>query len=195
MDVVGHEYMHAITRNTANLQYLGQSGALNEAISDIFGAALERNVLPNDWNWRLSEDAFTFRNMANPAEAFPPITPYGQPDQYLGPRWIDTNQTPTGGLEPCTPGGNDGNGVHINSGVMNKWFHTLCTGQNPHSNWTQAIDFDNATRIVFRALQYYLHSTANYLDAREATLIAAQDLFGSCSNEAQQVINAWGRPM
>ncbi|HWC22907.1 MAG TPA: M4 family metallopeptidase [Flexivirga sp.] len=45
LDVVGHEMTHGITEHTANLIYLNQSGALNEAVSDYFGNAMEDDDL------------------------------------------------------------------------------------------------------------------------------------------------------
>ncbi|MFI6724155.1 M4 family metallopeptidase [Streptomyces atratus] len=41
LDVVGHEMTHGVTEHSAGLIYLNQSGALNEAISDYFGNAME----------------------------------------------------------------------------------------------------------------------------------------------------------
>jgi Zn-dependent metalloprotease len=173
IDVVAHEWMHGLTGNSANLIYQGESGALNEGLSDIFGTVMERRILGNtNFNWTIGEESWLLRNMAMP-------NAFGHPDKYQGSNWINPNSY------------SDAGGVHTNSGVLNKWFHTLCTGQTPYSTYPQAINFDRATQIVFRALRYYLQSTSGYYDMREATLIAAQDLFGSCSNEAQQVINAW----
>ena len=37
LDVVGHEMTHGVTEHTAGLEYLGQSGALNESYSDLMG--------------------------------------------------------------------------------------------------------------------------------------------------------------
>ena len=182
IDIVAHEWMHGVTINTADLAYERESGALNEGLSDIFGTAMERRLLGGNFDWNLGEDAWLLRNMANPLVS----ADGAQPDRYQGSNWVYPSPPCTGG-----PFGNDFCGVHINSGVLNKWFHTLCTGQNVNSSYPQAIDFDRATQIVFRALRFYLQSSSGFYDLREATLIAAQDLFGSCSNEAQQVINSW----
>ena len=38
LDVIGHELAHGVTEHTANLTYQGQSGALNESLSDVFGS-------------------------------------------------------------------------------------------------------------------------------------------------------------
>ncbi len=37
IDVAGHEMSHGVTEATANLNYSGDAGGLNEATSDIFG--------------------------------------------------------------------------------------------------------------------------------------------------------------
>ncbi len=41
IDVAAHEMTHGLTSNTAGLNYSGESGGLNEATSDIFGATVE----------------------------------------------------------------------------------------------------------------------------------------------------------
>ena len=50
LDVAGHEMTHGVVQSTANLEYQGQSGALNESFADIFGAMIDRN------NWKVGED-------------------------------------------------------------------------------------------------------------------------------------------
>ena len=181
IDVVGHEYMHAVTQAAVpgDLEYQGQSGALNESISDIFGTALERNILPNNWNWDLGEDCgIALRNMANPLASLRGA----QPDRLGGQNWANTcNNCP------------DNGGVHTNSGVMNRWFNMLCTGfNNPNSTiWVNAIDFDRALAIVYRALTTYTQQYSVYYDMRNATIYAARDLYGDCSMEMRQVQNAW----
>ena len=41
IDVAGHEMSHGVTEATANLNYFGDAGGLNESTSDIFGTAVE----------------------------------------------------------------------------------------------------------------------------------------------------------
>ncbi len=190
-DVTAHEYTHAVTQKTANLEYVYESGALNESISDIFGTAFERylfpdgNVInPTNWNWTIAEDAATLRSMANPGN-FQQANIYGS----VTNGWIPRN-------DPCTGGryGNDFCGVHTNSGVMNKWFHTVCTGQGPQYNlpFDSPIDFEDAIQIVYRALRYYLQRTSGYYDALNATRLGARDLYGGCSPQQRTVVAAWG---
>ena len=41
LDIAGHEMTHGVTQYTANLTYSSESGALNESMSDVFGAMVE----------------------------------------------------------------------------------------------------------------------------------------------------------
>ena len=41
LDIVAHELTHGVTSSTSNLIYMDESGALNEAFSDIMGIATE----------------------------------------------------------------------------------------------------------------------------------------------------------
>ena len=41
-DVAGHEFTHAVTSSESNLEYYGESGAINEALSDIMGTSIEK---------------------------------------------------------------------------------------------------------------------------------------------------------
>jgi len=98
-DVIGHELTHAVTERTANLEYRWQSGALNESLSDIFGAMIDRD------DWLMGEDLpasvlggrDAIRDLADP-------TRFGQPAHVRD--WVAT----------CS----DNEGVHINSGIPNK---------------------------------------------------------------------------
>ena len=179
LDITAHEYMHGVTFYSAGLTIDRgyEAGSLDEGISDIFGKVMERHLLGNN-SWIIGEDSWGIRNMANPltslrqvsATDFPNFP--NQPDRYLGQNWLP-------------------NGRHQNNGVLNKWFHSICTGQNPYANNIQAIDFDRATNIVYQALDLYLQPYASYLDMREATIMAARNLYGSCSFEEESVTNAW----
>ena len=190
-DVSAHEYCHAITQATYNLEYEGQSGAINESLSDIFGTAFERHMFtngaPGQWNWTIGDDVFTARSMIDP----PSIAqgrdqnnqPIFQPDRFQGPNWRPI-------VPPCGRD-NDNCWVHVNSGVMNKWFHTLNTGQGPAGRTTPAVDFDDAINIVYDAQRYYLNRFPNYQDVAWATRLAASVLYNECSPQQRSVIAAW----
>lgn len=180
LDVCGHEITHGVTQYSANLIYQDEPGGLNEAFSDIFGAAIEFYAAPATGDWFVGEDfdltgGHGFRNMSNPNE-------FQQPDTYLGTYWYI--------------GVMDNGGVHTNSGVANYWYYLLSeggSGTNDLGNafTVSAIGIDKATDIAYRALTVYLISTSKYADARVATLQAAIDLYGPCSAEYIATANAW----
>ncbi|MCC7453418.1 MAG: M4 family metallopeptidase, partial [Crocinitomix sp.] len=172
MDIVGHEITHGLTTFTANLIYSEESGALNESFSDIFGTAIEEYAKPGEWNWLIGDEmGWTIRSMADP-------TLYFCPDTYLGDLW------------------EEGGDVHYNSGVQNHWFYLLTEGgigTNDVGNdyVVTGIGIDDASAIAFRNLTVYLTPSSNYEDARFYSIQAAIDLFGDCSEEMGQTMNAW----
>lgn len=113
LDIVGHEMMHGITDITNGLVYYGESGAINESISDIIGTVLELfydiKSGKNLFDWTIGENAFptALRSFANPNLFY-------QPDTYLGTMWQNTNIP------------YDNGGVHTNSGVSNYLFYLMC---------------------------------------------------------------------
>jgi Zn-dependent metalloprotease len=191
-DIATHEFMHGVTDALVpnRLTYFGEPGAIHESLSDIVGTAFERWLLPEDWNWNCGEDAFLLRSMSNPSQQFPPLQP-GQPTTYLtDPAWHNTSDS------------DDFGGVHTNSGVMNKWFHTLCTGQGPSTTTITPISFDDAFKILHGVFKNNLiRSNTNYPHMRDITVESARIEFpqnGGCSPQVQAVIAAWataGLPM
>jgi len=184
-DIVAHEYMHGITDNsTAKLAYYGESGALNESFSDIFGEVVERDIkVTNDWligaGVPLLNNKIALRSLANPSSSL--ITTQ-QPAAYNGPYWYN--------------GFADNSGVHINSGVQNYWFYLLSEGDsltNFEGNYfeIEGIGMDKAAAIAYRNLTVYLTPNATYSDARYGSIEAAIDLFGSNSTEVIQTKAAW----
>jgi len=112
LDIGGHEFTHAVTKSEANLVFQGESGALNESFSDIFGTMIEGFARNGNFNWTIAEDlGFVLRDMQVPRFGFT-----AQPSTYLTDQdWISTV-----GCEPALI--NDYCGVHTNSGVQNRWF-------------------------------------------------------------------------
>ncbi|MCC6462301.1 MAG: M4 family metallopeptidase, partial [Saprospiraceae bacterium] len=179
LDVVGHEFTHGVTGNSAKLRYLNESGALNESFSDIFGTAIEFYADPEHADWLVGEDFVIsgppLRNMANPKQE-------DNPDTYKGEFWVSTTA--------------DNGGVHTNSGVQNYWFHLLSVGgsgtNDQSDSYTVAgIGLDSAAAIAYRNLNYYLVQLSDYADAREGSLQAAEDLYGICSTPVTETAKAW----
>jgi Zn-dependent metalloprotease len=176
IDICAHEIGHAVCSNTADLVYAYESGALNESLSDIWGATIEHFAAPEKSPWDLGEDInWIIRSMENP-------NLHDQPDTYQGDMWFT--------------GDWDSGGVHYNSGVMNHWYYILVEGKsgtNDHGvNFNvSGIGFEKAASIVYRMESVYLTSNSQYEDAREAAVNAAIDLYGNNSNEAIQTRAAW----
>ena len=188
IDVAAHEIGHAVCSSTANLAYKNESGAMNEALSDIWGACIEYFAAPTKQRWLIGEDIerraghLALRSMSNPKSE-------GQPDTYGGTNW--TSQT------RCRPtSNNDQCGVHNNSGVLNHWFYILTegkTGTNDKgsSYSVTGIGIDKAAKITYRMESVYMTSSSTYADARTYGIQAATDLYGAGSLEVVATTNAF----
>lgn len=176
LDITGHEISHGLTEFTANLNYQDESGAMNEAFSDIMGTAVEWYADSTRGNWNIGEDiGAAFRSMSAPKT-------HQQPNTYSGQYWYTGTQ--------------DNGGVHTNSGVENYWYYLLCmggSGTNDNNNTynVTGIGRTKATAIAFRMQTVYLVSTSQYADARFYAIQAATDLYGACSPEVRSTANAW----
>lgn len=212
LDVCAHEIGHGICTFTSNLVYERESGAMNEAFSDIWAACVEHFAIT-------SVDA-TLVNRYRPfyigeqigASADQPLRRMdnpkmiSDPDTYGGQFWRDPNCDPPDLLL------NDYCGVHTNSGVLNKWFYLLTVGsQNgsgPDAIYARpdsddgindlgntynvtGLGFNVSEQIAFLT-EILLSPTATYAEARELSLSAAIALSGdACSNTVRSVTNAW----
>ncbi len=123
VDVLGHEFTHAVTQFTADLTYQGQSGALNESVSDCFGMCVKQRVLgqtSETADWLVGEgiflpgiDARALRDMAHPGTAYDDPTLGKDPQVGDMSDYVDTTD--------------DNGGVHTNSGIPNRAFHLAAT--------------------------------------------------------------------
>lgn len=179
LDIVGHEFSHAVTQYSAKLIYDYESGALNESFSDIFGTMVEYFGQNGEGDYFIGEDFFIadgkLRDMQNPKSK-------QNPNTYKGDFWVKT--------------GVDFGGVHTNSAVQNYWFYLLAEGDsgkndNEYVFSVEGIGRQKAAAIAYRNLSVYLTSSSNFTDAKQGAILAAIDLFGACSNEVFQTIKAW----
>ncbi len=185
-DVCSHEIGHAVCSSSANLVYQKESGAMNEALSDIWGACVEYYKFPTKGTWKVGEDFDLanhqgFRNMQNPNQ-------FSDPDTYGGSFWINPNCTPSSNNDYC--------GVHTNSGVLNFWFYLLTTGGSGTNDIGSAytvtgIGITDAAKITYRMETVYMTSSTNYAGARTGAIQAATDLFGASSQQLRSVTNAF----
>ena len=178
LDICGHEMTHGVTERTANLTYANESGALNESMSDVFGAMVERYAEGQSANtWKIGEDAYTPGTSGDALRYMDDTHRGGDPDHY-SERYTGTA---------------DNGGVHTNSGIANSVFYLIAAGGTNHvSNIAvTGIGADNAAKIWYRALTVYMTSGTTFAGARTATLNAATDLFGSSSSQYASVSTGW----
>lgn len=185
LDVCGHEIGHAVCEHTCNLTYQGESGALNEGFSDIWGAHSELATaftltIPGKSTWLIGEEVMrnggALRSMQNP-------NLYWQPDTYKGTHWANTASAW------------DNGGVHTNSGVLNFWFYLLSVGGSGTNDKGNAysvptIGMGKAARIAY-ATEQQLSPSSNFSVCRSVSIQMAKQLYGTNSAEARAVAAAW----
>ena len=175
LDVTAHEFTHGVTIETSDLVYQGESGAINEGLSDVFATCIEYEKKPEGGNniWLCGEDfTSTPRNMVNPTCKY-----------YQGTGWIN----PTSSY--------DNGGVHTNSGVFSYWFYLLAHGGNGTNqagyNYSiSGIGLDDAIQICYLMNCAYLTSNSNFADARRCSELATLAL-GYSAETLFMVSNAW----
>ncbi len=161
LDVAGHEITHGVIQATADLEYYGESGAINESFADIFGCMIEGE------NWKLGESivkltAFpsgALRDMSNPNNGGTNINQPGYQPAHVSQQY---------------KGSLDNGGVHINSGIPNFAFYKFAT----------AVGNDKAQRVFYKALTSYLTKSSKFVDLRMAVEQASYDLYGLAVKEA-----------
>ncbi len=169
LDVTAHELGHGVVSNTANLEYYGQSGAINETFADIFGSMVDRE------DWLIGEDitrpgfspSGALRNMEDPHNRG------REGDEYWQPRHVSEMYLGSG----------DNAGVHINNGIGNHAYYLFST----------AVSKDKAEQVFYRALTRYLTTTSKFLDFRIAVIQSAKDLYGETSIEAAEAAEAFSK--
>ena len=189
LDVCGHEIGHAVCEKTANLTYSNESGAMNEGLSDIWGASIEAYAVASlgftsggvkaKSTWLIGEEIdkqqAALRSMSDPKSL-------GQPAYYKGVNWY--------------AGTADNGGVHTNSGVLNHWYYILAVGKSGTNEGggvysVTGVGLDAAAKITYRMESVYMTASSTYAQARTYSIQAATDLFGAGSAQVTAVTNAW----
>lgn len=180
-DVVAHEISHAVTQYTSGLIYQNESGALNEAFSDIMAAAAEYYYQPSQFDWLLGEDIWTPGTSGDALRYMNDPTVDGSSRDHYSTRYT---------------GSQDNGGVHWNSGIANLAFQLAVDGgTHPRSgNYgnsnivVPSIGMDKANNIFYQGLTS-LSSSSDFADARAACISAATSLYGT--TEADAIKDAW----
>ena len=182
VDVIGHELTHGVTQYSAGLDYQGQSGALNESLSDVFGSLVKQFALgqtAEQADWLIGAGLLApgvhgvaLRSMKAPGTAYD--------DPNLG-----TDPQPAT-MAGYVPGDSDNGGVHLNSGIPNHAFYLAATAIGGHA-------WERAGQIWYDVLTGgRLAASADFAAFAAATTAAAQARYGPGA-EADAVRDAWTR--
>jgi len=185
LDVAAHELSHGVTDYSSRLIYLGESGALNEAFSDIMGTSVEFYYQPPgsgsmQADYLIGEDVVTAASFPlNGLRSMQSPTLFGDPDHY--------SVRYTGAL--------DNGGVHTNSGIANNAFYFAIEG-GTHRLGTRVTGVGGSNReqiekVFYRAFTVLLVPSSNFSAARAATIQAARELYPSSPAVEAAVTQAW----
>ena len=181
LDVIGHELTHGVTEQESGLAYRGQSGALNESLSDVFGSLIKQHALKQDVaaaDWLIGAGLLTkavkgvaLRSMKAPGTAYD--------DRVLG------RDPQPAHMKDYVRTTDDNGGVHINSGIANRAFYlaAVATGGNA---------WDATGRIWYETLRDpKLKANATFAAFAKLTVAVAGRLFDPKGREALAVSQAW----
>ncbi|KAH0826243.1 putative zinc metalloprotease, family M4 [Lanmaoa asiatica] len=181
LDVIGHELTHGVTQFTANLDYQGEAGALNESVSDVFGSMIKQFQLGQNAaqaDWLIGAEIFiapgaALRSMIAPGTAYdhPVLGQDPQPDNYA-----DVLANPMGPDD-------DFGGVHVFSGVPNRAFYLVAIALGGNS-------WDRAGRVWYATLTGGgLNPAATFMQFATLTVQNAEALFDAAVRAV--VVDAW----
>jgi Zn-dependent metalloprotease len=161
LDVVAHELFHGVTGHTARLVYQGETGALNESYSDVFGTIVSNRARPDiaKWDWLIgdgiSKGLEAVRDMRDP-------TRFDQPKHMKDFKTLPLKRK------------SDEGGVHINSGI-----HNFAAFKVMSATRKGAFVFKPAelAAMFYVALTQQLSRQSTFADSRRGVVLATRSLF------------------
>ena len=181
IDVTGHELTHGVTQYSGGLDYQGQSGALNESLSDVFGSLVKQYHLgqtADQADWLIGQGMFApgvngvaLRSMKAPGTAYDDPNLGKDPQPADMAHYVDTDS--------------DNGGVHINSGIPNHAFYLAATAIGGNA-------WEKAGRVWYDTItSKQVPTGADFATFGSMTVATAGKLFGVDSAESDAVRNAW----
>ena len=187
VDILAHEYQHGITSFLSGLGHENAAGALNESISDIFGALVEGHDPAEDAFWEMGEDGVpagspAVRSMKAPSAEYATTVQDAFPECHL-----EGSHSAHGNC--------DAGGVHFNSTIATNmqyrlykrmpayftrerigklWYQTLCKLESDATFH----DFGRAFMQAAIGLGLSFEAqTAAYEELTASGLLTAEDAF------------------
>ncbi|GGM32850.1 hypothetical protein GCM10012275_00300 [Longimycelium tulufanense] len=182
-DVAGHELTHGVTEHRSGLVYRGEPGAINEALSDIFGEFVDLtngssdDTVANRWKIGEGSTLGVIRDMKNPSA-------HNDPDRKGSELWHKRFDTPR----------ENSRFVHINSGVGNKAAFLIADGGSFNGQTVEGIGIDKSAALWW-TVQNMLTSSADYAELGKVLNTAcrqnaAGSVAGTTSADCDQVDKA-----
>jgi bacillolysin len=182
VDLVGHEYTHGVFHyalrdgygQPSGFVYFGESGAIDEGLADIFGAAIQRFYTHDESDWNLFEDSSfgILRSMSDP-------TLYNSGFGLMPDHFYSANLY-------C--GQEDSAGVHHNSGIVAKLAYLVAAGGTFNGCTIAPLGRDKQEAIFYRAFRYYLASNSGFNDLAQTLPTACGELYSS--EDCKQLLKA-----
>jgi Zn-dependent metalloprotease len=180
VDVIAHELTHGVTQHAAALGYAGQTGALNEHLSDAFGIMVKQYTLgqsAHESDWLIGADILgpdvqgsAVRSLAFPGTAYDdPVLGRDPQPSHMRDYVVTTD---------------DHGGVHINSGILNRGFYLAAMAMEGKT-------WEVLGRIWYAALTDRLTPEADFADFTRATVDIAGELYGNGSRVQMILVGAW----
>jgi Zn-dependent metalloprotease len=172
------ELAHGVTGSEARLVHIGQSGALNESVSDVFGSLIKQYTAKQtadkaDWliGYGLLVSGEAVRSMKEPGTAYSNELIGDDPQPGEMQNYMRTLQ--------------DNGGVHINSGIPNKAFYLAATAIGGYA-WEKAgqVWYDTVRDPT-------LDTRADFAAFAGLTVTHASRRYVAVSTEADAIANAW----
>jgi Zn-dependent metalloprotease len=180
VDVIGHELTHGVTQFEAGLEYQGQSGAINESISDVFGSLVKQklnNQSTAQADWLIGVGLFKPGVQAQAVRSMKaPGTAYDDPNLGKDPQPAH--------MKDFVQTSDDNGGVHINSGIPNHAFYLAATALGGNA-------WEKAGLIWYRTLPRLGSSQADFQLFANVTFATAGELYGVGGQEQTAVREAW----
>jgi bacillolysin len=184
LDVVAHEYTHAVIQTSSNLEYKGESGALNEHLADVFGMVINNKnnpYLTNPYSigssilhGEYAKKYSALRDMMDPKKGLDP-----QPEHMDDLKTKPFNIYAKGCV---ASNANDLCGVHVLSGIPNKAAALIMS----------SIGVDETSKLYYKVMTKGLSEKSEFKDLRIALMKECQNLSSDVCDIVDDALNSVG---
>jgi Zn-dependent metalloprotease len=176
LDITAHELTHGIIYNATPLRYVGQAGALNESLADVFASLVKQ------WSHRQTVDQADWliaKGIYRPPLRAKALRSLAAPGSCSDERFDLIDNQPAHMRNAITDESQDP--VHANSGIPNHAFYLFAKALGGHA-------WETAGRVWYDVMCASLAADANFATFAAQTLSAAKKHGAPI---AQALTHAW----